>query len=183
MGHTGHSRENTVSTPELEFGIVELGKILIRDLGIILLGKVTDSSSWWESHEWLGDLRHDLFLTVLAWSGSDNRGWAYLEILPIWAICSTLELDDGFLGESELGSVNNLTGRLVALDILALVVEGESLGLLHQSALSFRQHVVCDLHRLSHAWHFRPLHHRPLTSFYHYHALGLGGFHLEHRQS
>jgi hypothetical protein len=70
MERTGHSREDTVSTTELELSVVELGKILIRDLGIILLGKVTDSGSWWESHEWLGDLRHDLLLVLLAREGS-----------------------------------------------------------------------------------------------------------------
>jgi hypothetical protein len=53
-----------------------------------------------------------------------------LEVLPIWVICSTLELDDGFHGESKLGTVNDLTGALVALDILALVVEDEGLWLL-----------------------------------------------------
>jgi len=61
---------------------------------------------------------------------------SYLEVLPIWVICSTLELDDSFCGESKLGTVHNLTGALVALDILALVVKGEGLWLLFVSSTS-----------------------------------------------
>ena len=59
--------------------------------------------------------------------------WIYLEVLPIGVICSTLELDDSFRGESKLGTVNNLTSALVTLDILALVVKGEGLWLLFVS--------------------------------------------------
>jgi hypothetical protein len=59
-----------------------------------------------------------------------ERSGTHLEVLPIWAICSTLELDDSFCGETKLGTVDDLTGDLVTFDILALVVEGESLGLL-----------------------------------------------------
>jgi len=62
VGLTGHSGEDSVGTTELELGIVELGNVLICDLGIVLLGEVTDSSSWRESHEWLCDLSEDLLL-------------------------------------------------------------------------------------------------------------------------
>lgn len=71
MGLTGHSREDSIGTTELELGIVELGNVLIGDLGIILLGEVTDGSSWRESHEWFCDLSEDflLGLSVTAHSG------------------------------------------------------------------------------------------------------------------
>lgn len=62
MELTGHSGEDSIGTTELELGIVELGNVFIRDLSIILLGEVTDGSSWRESHEWLGDLSEDLLL-------------------------------------------------------------------------------------------------------------------------
>jgi hypothetical protein len=129
VGLTGHSGKDSIGTTELELGIVELGNVLIRDLSIILLGEVTDGSSWRESHEWLCDLSEDLLLYCQNCSFDTSRQ-TDLEVLPIWVICSTLELDNSLHGEPKLGTVNDLTGALVALDILALVVEDEGLWLL-----------------------------------------------------
>lgn len=54
----------------------------------------------------------------------------HLEVLPIRAIRSTLELNNSFGGEFELSSIEDFPGSLVALDILAFVVEGEGGGFL-----------------------------------------------------